>query len=289
MSEFTQRLLQEVTHLKQRLDNMVVDGPVNEVKGDKMRVVIGKDKDGKDVLSPWIHTSDHRGGSRERRFYKKGQNVRLFSPSGDIRQAVLIPGSPNKAYPAPTHANETGQDEETYHFDNLRVRKKATGYEVWLDQEADNEGIKDDQQSSGSSGSSGSQSGSSSGQQQKKKEQPRVKLHLDKDGGARMSLYKEQKGGGSSGQQQEQKPEVDLHLHEKNGVTVKVGEKVTLKSNGKSVTGVYDKNRFMVSEKGAKLKAGSDFAVVTSGGLICSKDWVKGQDPMPDSDSDDQK
>src|SRR3982751_1249105 len=147
MSEFTQRLLQEVSSLKQRIDNMVTDGPVHEVKGDKMRVVIGKDKDGKDVLSPWIHTSDHRGGSRERRFYKKGQNVRLFSPSGDIRQAVLMPGSPNKAYPAPTHANESGQDEETYHFDNLRVRKTGKGYRIWLDEEADNEGLKDDQSS----------------------------------------------------------------------------------------------------------------------------------------------
>lgn len=291
MAESYQRLLQEVTYLKQRLDSMVVDGPVKEVKGDKIRVTLGKDSEGKEILSPWIHTSHMRGGSRERRFYKEGQNVRLFSPTGDIRQAMLTPYAPNEKFKAPDHANDSGQDEETYQFKNLRIRQKDKAYELWLD---DSDGEEQQQQSGSGSGSgSGSSSGSSSGSgqqsQQKKKEKPRVRFFMEKDGGARISLYKGQQGGSGSsgGSQQEQKPEVDMHLHEKNGVTVKIGEKVTLKSNGKSVTGIYDKNRFMVSDKGAKLKADTDFAVVTKGGLICSKDWVKGQDPMPDGDSED--
>lgn len=284
MAESYQRLLQEITYLKQRLDSMVVDGPVKEVKGDKIRVILGKDSEGKEILSPWIHTSQMRGGSRERRFYKEGQNVRLFSPTGDIRQAMLTPYAPNEKFKAPDHANDSGQDEEAYQFKNLRMRQKGDTYEIWLDE-------KDGEEQNQQGGSSSSSSGSSQQNQDKKKEKPKVKFYLNKSGGARISLFKDRQSsggsGGSGGSQQEDKPEVDFLLHEKNGATVKIGDKVTLKSNGKSVTGIYDKNRFMVSDKGAKLKADTDFAVVTKGGLICSKDWVKGQDPMPDGDSED--
>ena len=48
---------------------------------------IGKDKDGKDILSPWLNTANMRGGAREQRFYKKGQNLSLFCPTATSRRA----------------------------------------------------------------------------------------------------------------------------------------------------------------------------------------------------------
>jgi len=52
MSEDYQRLMHEISELKRQMAGMFQTGTVHEVKGDKLRVVIGKDRDGKDVLSP---------------------------------------------------------------------------------------------------------------------------------------------------------------------------------------------------------------------------------------------
>jgi hypothetical protein len=170
MVDYTHRLLMEVSLLKKQLSGLLVDGTVKEVKGDKIRVVTGKDSEGKDILSPWIHTASMRGGARERRFFKEGQNVRLMNATGDLRQAVLLPGAPNKAFPSPDHANETGQDEETYQLGELRYRRKGDGYEMWLEEEKKSEG--------GSSGGSGSQTGSSASGQ-KGKQHSKIYLHKD--------------------------------------------------------------------------------------------------------------
>lgn len=130
---YLQRILRAVTDVTTRtVGNMIRPGVVQEVKGDKLRMVLGKDNDGKDVLSPWLNTGNHRGGARERRFYKKGQNLMMFAPGGDPRQAVLLPFAPNKDFLAPDHANKSGQDEETYQMDDLRVKKTKEGYDIWL-------------------------------------------------------------------------------------------------------------------------------------------------------------
>lgn len=127
-----QRLLKAVSDLQRQLANVTRVGVVKEVKGDKLRMVIGKNQDGEEVLSPWLNTNNHRGGARERRFYKKGQNLALISPSGDPRQGVLMPYAPNKDFLRPDHANKSGQDEETFQLDDLRVRKTKEGYSIWL-------------------------------------------------------------------------------------------------------------------------------------------------------------
>lgn len=126
------KLMMEVASLRRQVGNMVRPATVHEVKGDKVRMAIGKDKDGKEVLGPWLDTSSLRGGARERRFFKKGQNLMLFCPNGDLTQAVISPYAPNKKFKAPDHANKEGQDEETYQLENLRVRKTKKGYAIWL-------------------------------------------------------------------------------------------------------------------------------------------------------------
>lgn len=126
------QLIAEVTYLKRIVGGMIRPATVHEVKGDKMRMVIGKDRQGQDVLGPWLDTVSHRGGARERRFFKKGQNVMLLCPNGDLAQATLAPYAPNKNFKSPDHSNTTGQDEETYQLENLRVRKTKAGYAIWL-------------------------------------------------------------------------------------------------------------------------------------------------------------
>src|SRR4029077_13616041 len=98
MSEDYQRLLHEVSNLKRQLANTHMTGTVHEVKGTKLRMVIGKDSDGKEILSPWLNTSNHRGGATEQRFYKKGQTLSLLSPGGDIRQGCIAPFAPSKEF-----------------------------------------------------------------------------------------------------------------------------------------------------------------------------------------------
>lgn len=126
------QVLQQIAELRRQMGQMIIHGPVSEVKGDKIRVKTGKDAQGQDVLSPWLDTNNHRGGATERRFFKAGQNVSIFSPGGDMTQGIVTPYAPNNDHKAPDHANESGTDEETYQFENLRVKKIKDGYDIWM-------------------------------------------------------------------------------------------------------------------------------------------------------------
>lgn len=130
---YIQQIIRHVSEVtRAALGNMIRVGTVHEVKGEKLRMVIGKDNDGKDVLSPWLNTTMFRGGARESRFFKKGQNIAILMPGGDPRQGILIPYAPNKDFLRPDHSNGKGQDEETYQLDDLRVKKTKDGYDIWL-------------------------------------------------------------------------------------------------------------------------------------------------------------
>lgn len=250
MSDFMMRMQMQIAALENRLGNFVRDATVKEVKGDKFRAVIGKDDDGKDILSPWIHNATMRGGARERRSFKEGQNIRLLNGTGDYSQALVMPGPPNKKFKKPDHADDEKNDEETYQQGELRVRKSSGGgYEIWLEEEEKQEENSSSQSSSGGSGGAGSSSGSGSGTQQKK--EPKSKFWLKPD------EFIGQVGG-------------------------KDGPKVHVKSD--MVQGIVGKNRFVTSKDGVKMKSDGSFAVVKSGQLICSQEWVVGADPMPDKD-----
>jgi hypothetical protein len=110
-------------------------GRVHEVKGDKVRVVLGGTPD-KPMLSPWLHTTNMRGGARERRFFRKGQTVRLSCPGGDLRQATVTHYAESDDYPAPDHADDAGEEAETYQQGAMRVTKTEDTYEMWLAEQA---------------------------------------------------------------------------------------------------------------------------------------------------------
>jgi hypothetical protein len=213
------------------------DGYVHEVKGDKMRAVIGIKPDGSPMLSPWTSTSDHRGGSRERNQYVKGQNVRLSAPGGDYRQATLSPGAHGKSFPAPAHADQINGD--SYQSGKIRKSTNRTG------------GDQGGQSSSGSSGNG------QSGDQQQDQEQKHFDESwiADQDDNAPshqdQSGKPEDGGGGSGGSGQQQqgnsaKPVMKQRMHEESGLTGRVGKDADSTA------------RYAAHEKGAKLKFGKD-------------------------------
>lgn len=241
MADDYQRLLGEIANLKRQMGNLIRPVTVKEAKGGRVRPLLGKDNDGKEVLGPWLHTGNMRGGAREGRFYKEGQNLMMISPTGDPGQAVLMPYAPNNSHKRPSHASESGQDEETYQQDALRVKKTKDGYSIWLQ---DEEQQQDQQQQGQQQGGAGA----------------------DKNAKATPAQqHKQQKPDGK----------VVIRLHKDGGVEARV----------KSGDDVY---RFKATKDGVKMKAGSTWAVVQKGKLLCSQPWeVQGTDPMTDDDKTD--
>ena len=112
MAEDYQKIMNELSSLKRQMADMFQVGTVHEVKGTKLRMSIGKDSKGKDILSPWLNTNNMRGGAREQRFYKKGQTLSMLCPNGDLTQGMITPYAPNKDFPTPEQADGSGQGEE---------------------------------------------------------------------------------------------------------------------------------------------------------------------------------
>lgn len=186
MSDDYQRLLQQIAVLRQQMANTHQQGTVHEVKGTKLRMSIGKDADGKDVLSPWLNTANHRGGATEQRFYKKGQTLSMICPNGDIGQGMIAPYAPNKSFKTPEHADSSGQDEESYQQDDYRGKTTKEGHDHWLQKDED----KDKQQQGGQQGGQGG------GGSQKKKghtggDKATMKARMNKDGGHTLRVGKD--------------------------------------------------------------------------------------------------
>lgn len=191
MPDQYQRLLAQVADLRRQMSNQTQVGTVHEVKGTKLRLSLGKDKKGQDILSPWLNTNNMRGGAREQRFYKKGQTLSMFSPGGDISQASISPFAPNENFKTPEHADASGQDEESYQQDDYRGKQTKDGHDHWL--QPDDDKKKEGQQQQG-----GQQGGGSSGGSSKKQQKGHVggdkavmKARMNKDGGHTLRVGKD--------------------------------------------------------------------------------------------------
>jgi len=154
MAEDYQTLMREISSLRRQMADMFQVGTVHEVKGTKLRMVVGKDKNGKEILSPWLNTNNMRGGATEQRFYKKGQTLSMLCPNGDLAQGMITPYAPNQSFKTPEQADGSGQNEESYQLEDYRSKQTKEGHDQWLQPE------EKQQQQSGQSGG---------GQQQQKK------------------------------------------------------------------------------------------------------------------------
>lgn len=86
-----ERLLHDIADLKLMVANTVRVGPVADIDPARgYRVAMGVDRDGNEVLSPWLPHPDSGGANADWVPLSKGQIVGVLSPSGDIRQAVLM-------------------------------------------------------------------------------------------------------------------------------------------------------------------------------------------------------
>jgi hypothetical protein len=162
MADMYQRLLQQIADLRRQMSQQTQVGTVHEVKGTKLRMSMGKDEKGEDILSPWLNTGNMRGGAREQRFYKKGQTLSLFSPGGDVAQGIIMPYAPNKDFKTPEHADGSGQDEESYQLADYREKQTKDGTDNWLQPD------EDEKKKSEQSGGQESGGGGGGGKKQKK-------------------------------------------------------------------------------------------------------------------------
>jgi len=245
MADDYQRLLQAMARLERQFKDTHRNGKVHEVKGTKLRMELGKDKDGQPILSPWLNTSDMRGGAREQKFYEKGQTLSIICPGGDIAQGMIAPYAPNKDFPTPEHADKSGQNEESYQLKDYRSKNTKEGHDNWLqDDEEQKKGGQDSGASAGGGGGGGGGGGSA------------------------------QSGG--SGQKKEQKGHVG-------GSKAKLKQRMNAKTGFTTRFGTDTRN--MVDKKGVKMRAKSDWVVVTAGNIIMSRPPIIGKDPMKNDDA----
>lgn len=176
MSSYVDKLFQQMSDIERRLSSMVIHGTVHEIKGDKMRIQIGKDEKGEPILGPWLNTSNQRGEFRHRTAYAEGQNVTVLSATGDPAQGVVMPFAPNEKNKAPDHANKSGKGEDVGQLGELRTSKGKDGYDVWLEDEEKQQGESQDQASSSQG----------QGEQQEERkvggDKAKVKMRVHKDG-----------------------------------------------------------------------------------------------------------
>lgn len=125
-----QKMLFQMAELRRQAAHSDRVGSVHEIQGNKMRVKLGKKKDGTDWLSPWIHTTDHRGGERQKEVYAVGQNVRVAATGADFRQATVSPYAPSQKHPQPDHAGSAGDDAHTWQNGDSKVTKNGGSHNI---------------------------------------------------------------------------------------------------------------------------------------------------------------
>jgi hypothetical protein len=234
MASHFQEVLFAIADMQRRVGNSLRMGSVHEVKGDKIRVNWGNSPEGDPVLSPWISTHGHNGGARERRFFKKGQNVMLGAVDGDFAKAFIVSHGPNKSHKAPEHANKSGLDEETLQLGHLRIsygkdkqnsaqqqggqaggqtgagqqaggEDSDYGYDIWL------EPPEQQDQQRGQGQDQGQQQGGESSERNTGGSKAKMKLRINHDGGVTLRIG----------------DDVRVHAHEK-GAKMRVGDNIVL-------------------------------------------------------------
>lgn len=161
-------------------------GTVHAINGNKMQVNIGNQSDGTPYLSPWLHTSNHRGGSKDHQQYAVGQTVKLSAAGGDFRQADVSPYATSEAFPAPAQMPKTPAGDYVQTGGNSYETKTMQGStNSWVSTE--NITQPPPQPASGQPESGGGSDPSSSGSsQQQQKPSPKTIHRIDPTGGQTM-------------------------------------------------------------------------------------------------------
>jgi hypothetical protein len=173
MATWQQKIVKQLGELRRQVSQTVRPGTVTHVEKDRIRLSMGKDAGGQDVLSPWLPIGGTlNAGATERRQYRVGQNVMMFAPGGDPSAALVMPHDVNEKNPPPNQADPVEQKKgESYQLGGLHVSKTKDTYDIFLN---------DDENEGGGGGQGGQQQG---GQQGGQVSEPKVMFRLNKDGG----------------------------------------------------------------------------------------------------------
>lgn len=123
MSEHLVELFRRVADLERKHANLVRHGTVHEVdpaKG-KVRMKLGQGADGTPFLSPWVPYGQVAGGLKVHAPPTVGQQMTMFSPGGDFRQAVAMPMTWSDSNSSPSSKG----DENVLTFGDVRIEIKG--------------------------------------------------------------------------------------------------------------------------------------------------------------------
>jgi hypothetical protein len=271
MASHFQEVLFAIADMQRRVGNSLRMGSVHEVKGDKIRVNWGNSPEGEPVLSPWISTHGHNGGARERRFFKKGQNVMLGAVDGDFAKAFIVSHGPNNNHKAPDHANKSGLDEETLQLGHLRISYGKDQQSSGQQQDQGQAGGGQGQQQGGQAG--GEDEGSDYGYdiwleppEQQDQQQGQVQGQGQQQGGE----PNERNTGRSEAK-------MKLRINHEGGVTLRIGDDVRVHAHAKGAKMRVGDNIVLLDKQENRVK------VKTMQDPWINKPWVikDWEDPIP--------
>ncbi len=112
LAEELREVRKELNELRSRQARMILDGKVHEVKDNMVRLeLIEEDPHtGKPFISDWVRTNDEAGdglgGYSSYTQRQLGQNMKLFSPNGEIgSNSIAIDTGHNNENPTPGTGN----------------------------------------------------------------------------------------------------------------------------------------------------------------------------------------
>lgn len=111
-------LTMRIAELERRLDASVRHGKVTDVDAQKhlARIEIGE-REGKPVKSPWVPYAQFAGAFKFHNPPSVGQQLTLFAPNGELRQAMLLPFTWSDQNQSPSN----DKDEHIITFGDFRM------------------------------------------------------------------------------------------------------------------------------------------------------------------------
>lgn len=124
-------LVMRVAEYERRMDNTLRHGKVTDVDPEKhlARIEIGE-RDGTVLKSAWLPYGQIAGDYKQHRPPTVGQQMTMFAPNGEIRQAVIMPFTWSDEQKAPS---DKGDEHVTTYGDKYRQREKKDLREFTLD------------------------------------------------------------------------------------------------------------------------------------------------------------
>lgn len=124
-------VIMRIAEIERRMDNMIRPGPVTDVdtKKKRARIAIGM-KDGDIVKSEWIPYGQLAGDYKSHRPPTVGQQMMMFAPNGEHRQALLMPDTWSDQNQSPSDK----PDEHVTTYGKLKVTEKDGYHRIENDQ-----------------------------------------------------------------------------------------------------------------------------------------------------------